>query len=121
MKSESISTLFRLPVNVISPSDDVTVIEGDSLNLTCNGEHFTYRQWTRVLDVDSLSEVVSTTDDGRIEVTSDYQLLFWWIDFVKLCSSFPLKFYSCIPEFCTYYSFTVSLLFSKNAHDSSYS
>ena len=42
------------------------------------------------------------------------------VGFVKLCSSFPLKFYSCIPEFFTYYSFTVSLLFSKNAHHSSY-
>ena len=78
MMSESVSTLFRLPVNVTSPSDNVTVIEGDSLNLTCNGEHFTLRQWTRVLDEDSISEVVSTSDDGRIEVTSNYQLLFWW-------------------------------------------
>ena len=79
MTSESVSTLFRLPVNATSPSTNVTVIEGDSLNLTCNGEHFTYRQWTRVLDEDSISEVVSTSDDGRIEVTSDYQLLFLWI------------------------------------------
>ena len=78
MTSESVSTLFRLPVNVTSPSDNKTVIEGDSLNLTCNGEHFIHRQWTRVLDEDSISEVVSTSDDGRIEVTSDYQLLFWW-------------------------------------------
>ena len=37
------------------------------------------------------------------------------VSFAKLCSSFPLKFYSWIPEFCTYYSFTVSLLFSKSS------
>ena len=29
-----------------------------------------------MLDENSPSSVVSTTDDGRIEVTSDYQLLF---------------------------------------------
>ena len=32
-----------------------------------------------MLDEDSISEVVSTSDDGRIELTSDYQLLFLWI------------------------------------------
>ena len=37
------------------------------------------------------------------------------VGFAKLCSSFPLKFYSWIPEFCAYYSFTVSLLFSKSS------
>ena len=81
VESESVSTLFRLPVNVTSPSDNVTAIEGNSLILTCNGDHFTYRQWTRLLESDENGppEVVSTTDDGRIEVTSDYQLLFLWI------------------------------------------
>ena len=74
--SESVTTIYLLPINVTSQGGNTTVEEGSSLNLTCNGEHFTYRQWTRVVDEDSPSSVVSTTSDGRIEVTSDFQLLF---------------------------------------------
>lgn len=74
--SDPISASYRLPINATSLSGNTTIAAGENLNLTCNGEHFIYRQWTRVLDKNSPSTVVFTTDDGRIEVTSDYQLLF---------------------------------------------
>ena len=41
---------------------------------------------------------VTTINDS----TLIYIALGIMVGFVKLCSSFPLKFYSWIPEFCTY-------------------
>lgn len=73
VESEYVETSFRLPV-VITPLNqggNITVVAGDSFNLTCAGENVEVRRWLVQPWFSSNRAQVTNTSDGRITVTPD--------------------------------------------------
>lgn len=73
VKSPPLAATFQHHIQPISPNSNYTIREGGDLNLTCNAQYATSRQWT-VLKINTLA--VTNSSDGRIIITSDYQLQF---------------------------------------------
>lgn len=74
VESEPLTTLFRLPIHLLSNNTNTTIAAGEDLNLTCDAQHFSTRQWLRYDR--GQQQVVTNTSDGRVVITADSRLQF---------------------------------------------
>ena len=72
--SSSISVYHTDPIIVYSVSVNVTVNVGESYNFSCNVTNTVYRQWLYIVVPSERPRVMSNTTDGRVIVTSDFEL-----------------------------------------------
>ena len=75
-RSRYLTALHRRRVQTHIPDSNHTVIAGQNLTLYCNASFFTLQQWIKDQGGSSRPVVVSNTPDGRIFITSDFQLQF---------------------------------------------
>ncbi len=74
--SDYLPALHRVRIETYTPNSNHTVSAGDDLTLSCNASFFTLRQSIKDQGMNLRPEVVSNTPDGRIFITSDFQLQF---------------------------------------------
>ena len=75
----SLETLFRFFIVPISENRTTTVAAGEDVDLTCDAQHFTFRQWL-IIRTDEFGivrpEAVTNSSDLHRIVTPDLQLRF---------------------------------------------
>ena len=71
--SSSTSVYNVDPIIIYSASVNVTVNVGESYNFSCNATNTVYRQWQYIVPSEH-PRVMSNTTDGRVVVTSDFEL-----------------------------------------------
>lgn len=66
--SQPITTLFRLPITVISTGGNIIARVGENVTLSCAAENFIFRQWQSTEETGAL--LITNSSDGR-RVISD--------------------------------------------------
>ena len=72
-RQSSISVYHADPIIIYSASVNVTVNVGESYNFSCNATNVLYRQWLYVVP-SQRPRVMSNSTDGRVIVTSNFEL-----------------------------------------------
>ena len=78
--SSSIPVYHVDSIIIYSAGVNVTVIVGESYNFSCNATNVPYHQWLYLVPSER-PRVMSNTTDGRVIVTSDFELQLWDIRF----------------------------------------